>query len=135
MLYGRSRLLGVHPDLVRLAEDVASTRDILLVEGARSLASELKAMQTHHSSLKDPMNSKHVTDPIKRPLALAIDVGPWPLDWNDIPAFVALAAFVKERAAALSIPIAWGGDWTTFKDYDHFELANVVPPTSVPCAT
>jgi D-alanyl-D-alanine carboxypeptidase-like protein len=128
-VYGASRLAGVDPVLVQLVSDVGTERAIIVIAGARAYADELFAIRTHHSALRDPMNSKHVIGP-GRPLARAVDIAPWPLNWSDIPGFTALAAFVKERAAALSIPIVWGGDWTTLKDYDHYELVD--PPSPAP---
>jgi peptidoglycan L-alanyl-D-glutamate endopeptidase CwlK len=124
MLRGAVKLRQVHPELVRLFEDVGSRRDIFVIEGARSVADEILAIRSHHSSLRDPMNSLHVIDPVRRPLALAVDVTPSPIDWGDIPRFEELAAFVKQRAAALGIPIVWGGDWHTFRDMDHYELSS-----------
>lgn len=122
-LYGASRLAGVHADLVRLVYDVGSSHDIQVVAGARSLADEQKAIASGHSALRDPTSSLHVIVPGLRPLALAVDIAPWPVNWQDLPGFQALGAYMKERAAALEIGIRWGGDWTTLKDYDHFELA------------
>jgi len=121
-LYRQPNLANVHPDLVRLAQDVGSLRDLIVVQGARTVAEELTAMASHHSALKNPMNSLHVTDPVKRPLALAVDLTPYPLDWNNLSDFQDLGAFVKDRAAALGIAIQWGGDWVSFRDYDHFQL-------------
>ena len=120
-LHRTSQLSQVDPRLVSLLTDVGSVRDVLVVQGARSVADELRAMATHHSELKNPLNSKHVIDP-SRPLALAVDIAPWPLDWNDTGAFCTLGAFVKSRALELHIPITWGGDWTSFHDYSHYEL-------------
>ena len=69
---------------------------------------------------KDGLNkkSKHNYSP-----SLAVDVCPFPLDWNDIDAFKALAEVVKRKAKELNINIKWGGDWVSFKDYPHYELA------------
>ena len=54
----------------------------------------------------------------------AVDVVPYPLDWNDISAFKKLGEVVKRKAKELSIKISWGGDWQTLKDYPHYEEAN-----------
>lgn len=34
----------------------------------------------------------------------------------------AVAEHIKAVAKSLNINISWGGDWTKFKDYPHFEL-------------
>ena len=53
----------------------------------------------------------------------AVDVVPYPLDWNDINAFKKLGEVVKRKAKELGIKISWGGDWQSLKDYPHFEEA------------
>lgn len=53
----------------------------------------------------------------------AVDVVPYPLDWNDIAAFKKLGEVVKRKAKELGIKISWGGDWQSLKDYPHFEEA------------
>ncbi len=54
--------------------------------------------------------------------AVALDITPLPLDWNDIKAFKALSVPILATAKKLSIPISWGGSWKSFKDYPHYEL-------------
>jgi peptidoglycan L-alanyl-D-glutamate endopeptidase CwlK len=114
-------LENVHPDLVQLAWDVGTYRDIDVVQGARTIAEEEQAIATGHSSLKYPTSSKHVIVPGIREKADAVDITPHPVNWADLPAFRELGALVKERAAILGIDIRWGGDWIKFHDYDHFE--------------
>lgn len=101
--------------------DVSESRDILIVQGARTVAEEQKHIATGKSALMDPTHSKHVIVPGVRDVADAVDVTPYPVNWLDIPAFKDLGAFVKSRANALGILIRWGGDWLQFHDYDHFE--------------
>lgn len=115
------RLKDVHPDLVRLVNDVGESRDVIVMQGARSIEEEQHDIASGHSSLMDPTHSKHVIVPGIRDFADAVDMTPYPLNWMDLPAFKSLGAFVKERAIALDIPIRWGGDWLKFHDYDHFE--------------
>lgn len=52
----------------------------------------------------------------------AVDLAPYPLDWNDIGKYKKIAEAMKTASKELKIPIIWGGDWTG-KDYPHFELA------------
>lgn len=54
--------------------------------------------------------------------ARAVDVVPYPLDWNDEEAFKKLGEVVKRKAKELNIKISWGGDWVSFKDTPHYEL-------------
>lgn len=61
--------------------------------------------------------SKHNYLPSK-----AVDVVPYPLDWNDIESFKNLAIVVKKKAEELGIEVEWGGDWTSLKDYPHWQV-------------
>lgn len=122
MLRHPEKLRGVHPNLVLLMETVGQARDLVVLEGARSVADELEAIRSGHSTLTDPMDSKHVIDPEKRPLALAVDVAPDPVDWTNLDAFKALGAVVLATARDMGIPVTWGGDWLSFKDYPHYQL-------------
>jgi peptidoglycan L-alanyl-D-glutamate endopeptidase CwlK len=53
-----------------------------------------------------------------------VDVMPLPLDWHDAARAREFADSVKLIAARMSIPIIWGGDWKTFVDLPHYELAS-----------
>ena len=54
--------------------------------------------------------------------SLAVDLAPWPIDWDRIDRFNKLAQIIKRIASDNNIEISWGGDWKSFKDYPHFEL-------------
>jgi ribosome recycling factor len=60
--------------------------------------------------------SKHNYFPSK-----AVDVVPFPLDWNNIESFKNLAVIVKKKAKELNIDVEWGGDWE-MKDYPHWQV-------------
>ena len=76
------------------------------------------------SKLKFP-HGKHNANPSN-----AVDVVPYPVDWEDTDRMYYFAGFVKGVAAVMGITIRWGGDWndntevkdTNFKDLPHFEL-------------
>lgn len=65
--------------------------------------------------LNNPLGSKHVT-------GNAVDLVPYPLDWEDLNKFKKIAVAMKQAAKDLDVSIDWGGDWTSSKDYPHFEL-------------
>jgi len=53
----------------------------------------------------------------------AIDVAPYPTDWQDIESFKELGRLFKYVANKLDIPIEWGAEiWKGLKDYPHFQI-------------
>lgn len=121
-VYGASRLANVDPRLVQLVTDVGTTRNVQVVEGARTVEQEQADIAKGNSALMDPTHSKHVIVPGVRDLAEAVDLAPWPVNWMDLAAFKDLGAFVKARAQVLGVAVTWGGDWISLHDYDHWEL-------------
>jgi len=89
--------------------------DFSVLCGFRNEADQDFAYDNGFSKLKWP-NSKHNSKPSR-----AVDIAPYPINWNDSVRFTELAIVVKGIASELFIPIAWGGDWRFF-DLPHFEL-------------
>lgn len=110
------RLSTVHPDLQRIAHAVIKVMDITVIDGYRGPTRQNKYFADGRSQKKYP-ESRHNTKP-----SGAIDLAPWPLDWDDIDRFRKLSLILKGAAAALDIEIEWGGDWRSFKDYPHYQL-------------
>lgn len=59
----------------------------------------------------------------------AVDVTPYPIDWNDRDRFMHFAGIVRGIASQLGIKIRWGGNWDggdlekqRFDDLVHFEF-------------
>ena len=73
--------------------------------------------------LKDPFASKHVS-------GKAVDLVPYPVDWNDLRKFDAIAQAMLQAAKELGISIRWGADWDNDgkprergeSDSPHFEI-------------
>lgn len=82
-----------------------------ITDGMRTIEEQQHYFDTGRSQT---MNSKHLT-------GRAVDVVPIPVRW-DYESFLPIAKAMKEASDILDIPIVWGGDWNTFKDYPHFEL-------------
>jgi len=123
-VYGASRLAQVDPDLVRLVVAVGVDRHVQVIAGARTIAEEQSAINSGHSHLKNAVDSYHVLIPGTRPLALAVDLAPWPVNWANRQSFLDLGAAVKAKAAALGVtPFSWGGDWPHPFDWGHFQKA------------
>lgn len=112
----RSRLEGVHPDLVKVVERAIeiSEVDFTVLEGVRTLARQKKLVAAGASKT---MRSRHLT-------GHAVDLGAWvggTVRW-DWPLYHKIAAAMKQAARELNQPIEWGGDWRSFKDGPHWQL-------------
>lgn len=112
----KKNLAGAHPLLQQLFNDVIQHIDCSVLDSQRGRVDQEKAFKLGHSKAHFGQ-SAHNWAP-----AVALDVVPSPLDWDDTAAFKALGKVVTARAKALNIPISWGGSWKTFKDYPHYEL-------------
>lgn len=110
------RLVGLHPDLVRVIRRAAGSTNIpfAVIEGMRTLETQRKYVARGASKT---LRSRHLT-------GHAIDIAPmidgkitwaWPMYFN-------LAPIIKAAAAAEAVPIEWGGDWRSFKDGPHWQL-------------
>ena len=116
------KLQGVNPKLVQVITKAAETALVpfKVLEGLRSAADQMKAFKSGHS-MRDGVHklSNHQ-------LGKAVDICPLingqPVVSSWTP-FYPMAANVKAAAKALGIAITWGGDWKSFKDGPHFELA------------
>ena len=115
----KDRLLQVHPDMVRVVERaivlVPPDHDFTVICGHRNEADQNKAFKEKRTQLRWP-KSKHNQLPSR-----AVDLAPYPIDWNDEKRFIWLATYMYRAAAHENVWIRWGGHWT-FKDMPHFEL-------------
>lgn len=109
-------LASCHNQLQSLFHTVIIEHDCAVLCGHRGKDEQDYLFALGRSQLQYP-RSKHNTSP-----SSAVDVVPWPLDWQNIDRFIAFGESVKIIAEAMKIKIIWGGDWKTFKDYPHFEL-------------
>jgi len=117
----RERLKGVHPDLVAVIERAAQLGPAFIVtEGMRTAERQRQLVAAGASRT---MNSRHLTGHAVDLAALVDGKVRW--DW---PLYHKLAASVKQAAAERNVAIVWGGDWKTFPDGPHFELARAAYP-------
>jgi peptidoglycan L-alanyl-D-glutamate endopeptidase CwlK len=110
------RLVGVHPDLVRVVKRAIgeSPLDFTVLEGLRTL--ERQKVLFAKGATKT-MNSRHLT-------GHAVDLAPvinGAVSW-DWPLYDRLALTVLAAAKDEGVWITWGGSWKTFRDGPHFEL-------------
>ena len=107
-------LSGVNPDMVAVVKKAIEITevDFTVIEGIRNINRQRELVKAGKSTT---LNSRHLT-------GHAVDMVPYPVDWEDIDRFELMAEAMKEAAEELDIPIVWGGDWKSFYDAHHFEL-------------
>ncbi len=118
------RLSTCHPDLQLLFSFVVRKFDCSVLCGHRNEEDQNQAFRNNRSKVKWP-DGKHNTTPSE-----AIDVVPYPVDWENLNRFYMFGGYVIAKAESLGIKIKWGGDWDMdtltddqkFQDLPHFEI-------------
>lgn len=111
------RLQDAHPKLRTLVLALAAEGFEFRVLDSLRDQQDQEAAKARGNSKAGWLQSPHNYVP-----AIAVDLVPLPVKWNDLAPFKDMGARLKRLAAKLSIPISWGGDWRSFKDYPHVEL-------------
>ena len=110
--------------LERLFSSVVRGFDCSVLCGHRNEDDQNEAFRNNRSKVKWP-DGKHNKKP-----AEAIDIVPYPIDWENLKRFYMFGGYVLAKAEALGIKIRWGGDWDSdtmtddqkFMDLPHFEI-------------
>ena len=132
-------LEGVDPRLVSIAKRAIkiTQQDFVIIEGLRTReqmkinygkgrtvaelakhgieAKYAKPKEAKVTWLNNPFASNHAS-------GKAIDVVPYPVDWNDIGKFRTIYEAFQKAADELGVKIKWGGHFQKNKDYPHFEI-------------
>lgn len=126
-----SQLATCHQELQLLFYEVIRTWDCTVLEGYRNEHDQQVAYLAGNSKLTYP-HGKHNKQP-----SMAVDVAPYPLNWDDTKRFCYFAGYVLGVASRLrdegkmTYGVRWGGDWNNegelnnpdmLNDYVHYEL-------------
>ena len=126
------RLATCHPDLQKVMNEAIKHFDFTILYGYRTPNEQFELYKkgrtfqggkwvktgTTVTNLDGKTKlSNHNYSP-----STAIDIAPYPIDWNDTDRFEALAEVVKKAAKTVGVSIQWGGDWVTPIDMPHYEL-------------
>ena len=127
-----ARLKDAHPDLRKICHRALRSYDLTILETHRTDAKQKEYYDKGLSKLDGITHkSKHQTMP-----SMAVDIAPYPIDWNNTDRFYYLAGLMmgaaKElfEAGEITHKLRWGRDWdrdtdfddNRFNDYPHFEL-------------
>ena len=120
----RSNLESCDKRLQRVFNKVIEYVDCTVLEGHRSEDRQNKLYEEGRSKLKYPKGNHN------RFPSYAVDVTPWPIDWEDRERQTLFAGFVLGIGRLMGYNIRWGGDWDQdfqvgdnhFDDFPHFEI-------------
>jgi len=128
----KEKLEGCDPELQILFNYVIRYFDCTIICGERGETAQNKAFADGFSTVQYP-NSKHNSSPSE-----AVDVVPWPIEWNNTDRMRYFIGFVKGVAKMLKMynamdkEIVTGADWDNdtvlkdqrFNDFPHFQIKN-----------
>jgi peptidoglycan L-alanyl-D-glutamate endopeptidase CwlK len=130
-----NNLKGVHPKLVAVVHRALelSTIDFTVLEGVRSQErqNELWAQgRTKPGQVVTWIQSTGTHGIQADGYGHAVDLAPYPIDWNDFERFDQLATVMFAAAKELGVTLRWGGNWDMDdrihergeSDSPHFEL-------------
>jgi peptidoglycan L-alanyl-D-glutamate endopeptidase CwlK len=120
----KERLSTCDKRLQDLFNEVIKHVDCSVLEGHRDEERQNKLYIERKTKVKFP-NGRHNSSPSR-----AVDVTPYPVDWEDRERQTLFAGFVIGTARAMGLNVRWGGDWdqdfevqdNKFDDFPHFEL-------------
>ncbi len=110
-----ANLLTCDNRLQALFNSVILYRDCSILCGHRNEHEQMLAYPKYSNAMWP--DSRHNTLP-----SLAVDVVPYPVDWDDKNSFHEFAGFVLGMAACMDINIKWGGHFNWTFDGPHFEV-------------
>ena len=115
-----AELRGLDSALVNVLNQAIKHFDFSVIEGMRSLETQTQYVA---DGVSKTLKSKHLD-------GAAVDIAPYPIDFDDTERFVYLGGFILGVASQLGVKLRWGLDWdmdtytkdTKFRDIGHFEL-------------
>lgn len=116
----KARLKGVKPELVNVLNELVKIMDVTIIEGLRT---EERQKQLVASGASKTKFSKHLE-------GKAVDLAPYPIDWEDRDRFHYMGGMIRGIAKQLNVNVRWGGDWDSdgdihdnnFDDLVHVEI-------------
>ena len=116
----KERLKGVDVKLVNVLNELVKIMDVTIIEGLRTKKRQEELVKQGASKTKF---SKHIE-------GKAVDVAPYPIDWEDRDRFHYMGGMIRGIGQQLNIPVRWGGDWDSdgetkdnrFDDLVHVEI-------------
>ncbi len=116
----RARLKGVKPELVNVLNELIKIMDVTIIEGVRTQKRQDELVAKGASKTK---YSKHIE-------GKAVDLAPYPIDWDDRDTFHYMCGMIRGIAQQMKVPVRVGCDWdgdgqtkdNLFDDLVHAEI-------------
>jgi len=112
----RERLKGVDSKLVNVLNELIKIMDVTIIEGLRSKERQQELLAQGKTKTK---YSKHIT-------GKAVDLAPYPIDWNDREMFHYMGGMLRGLGKAMNVNIRWGGDWDSDGDINDNKFDDLV---------
>jgi len=110
------RLETCDPNIQLVLQEAIKHYDFSIVEGHRSKEKQQECFESGASKVQYP-NSKHNSFP-----SLAVDIVPYPIDWENTHKFIELSEVIKEACKTVNVSnLRWGYDLWKW-DMPHWEL-------------
>ena len=115
-------LASCHTDLQKVLHEMIKVYDVSVICGHRGKAAQDEAFRAGKSKARWGQ-SKHNSNP-----SMAVDIAPYPIDWNNLNEFyymAGLAMGIAHRLKAegeITHDVRWGGRFNSFFDGPHLEL-------------
>lgn len=127
---------GLHPNLVRVLEeaikhcpiDFTITEGVRTVERQKELYAQGRTKEGSIVTYADGEKRKSNHQPKADGYGYAVDIYPYSngsvrVTESYVVSFLKeIATHIKKTAKDMNVNLSWGGDWTSLKDYPHFEL-------------
>jgi len=116
----RERLKGVDSRLVNILNELVKIMDVTIIEGLRTKERQEELVAQGKSQTKF---SKHIE-------GRAVDLAPYPVDWEDRERFHYMGGMIRGIGKQMGVNVRWGGDWDSdgeikdnkFDDLVHVEI-------------
>ena len=118
----KQRLATCHPDLQAVCNELIKQYDFSVLCGRRGEKEQNEAYKKGTSNVRFP-NSAHNKTP-----SLAVDIAPYPIDWDNLSRFNEMiirfdtVANMLRADGVITSEFIYGGHWTQLKDWPHIEI-------------
>ena len=117
-----TNLKGVNTKLVNVLNQTIKYFDFSVIEGLRDIETQKEYVE---KGVSETLKSKHLE-------GRAVDIAPYPIDYDNIKRFIYLGGYILGVASELGVNLRWGMDWdmdtyvkdTKFIDAGHFEMVD-----------